>query len=318
MTQLRTILSTVPDMIGEDDLVNLRTRSHLDYREFNRIEEADLADLCNGYDYLMLNYDVVKELSPGFYRREQVQSLRAISVDITGMDWASPEAASEAGVKLLNIPHYSTESVAETTLSEVLLHSRQRHLAYMDEIHGRPVEARKGINLQGRTAGVVGLGSIGTRVAELLSAVGMKVVAWNRTPRAVAYESVSSLEHLFNISDVICLCVKTVREGTEQNVNFVDDKLLSHCNSSIIVNLANRDLVDHEALTNHLQGGSVAAYSVEYSQSLKDSALGQLDQVHFPPSNSWLSDESLSTLRHVWVQNIIDAMDEDYPNLVSV
>lgn len=314
MTSARTIVVTVPDMIGDDDLEPLRGLGEVQYHETNRVTEEELARLCAGFDYLMLNYDVIKELSADFYRHENVRRLSAISADITGMDWASPEHAARNGVKLLNIPHYSTESVAETVLAEVLLHSRQRHSAYMDQIRQRAVQGRKGINLVGRRAGVIGLGSIGTRVAELLASIGMNVMTWSRSPRA-GY-TYASLEDLFASSEVICICVKTVREGEDNNVGMVNSALLSKCRNAIIVNLANPDLVDHEALAGYLNGENVAAYTVEHSAEL-EAQLGSFDQVHLPPHNSWLSEESFATLRKVWVQNVTEAADGRFSNIVA-
>jgi glycerate dehydrogenase len=300
-------------MIGDSDLEPLRQLGEVQYHETDHVTEEQLAELCAGFDYLMLNYDVIKQLSADFYGHDNVRRLRAISADITGMDWASPEHAEKNGVKLLNIPHYSTESVAETTLAEVLLHSRQRHSAYVDQIRQRPVEGRKGINLAGRRAGVVGLGSIGTRVAELLSSVGMEVAKWSKTPREG--HRYNSLEDLFASSEVICLCVKTVREGADVNVGMVNSALLERCQNAIIVNLANPDLVDHDALAANLESGRVAAYTVEHSAEI-EARLGGFDQVHLPPHNSWLSDESFATLRTVWVENVIEASEGRFPNIV--
>jgi phosphoglycerate dehydrogenase-like enzyme len=315
MTNPRTIVVTVPEMIDESDLAPLRENSEVDYHELPEISEADLINLCVNYDYLMLNYDVIHRLSSEFYSHENIKSLKAIATDITGMDWASPEAAIDNSVRLLNIPHYSTESVAETVVAEVLLHSRQRHLAYVDQIKGRPIEPRKGFNLIGRTAGIVGLGSIGTRVAELLSALGMEIIAWNRSPLEL-YRQVS-LDQLFGSAKVICICAKTVREGDDQNVGFVNSHLLGLCRDTVIVNLANADLVDNEAMAKQILSGAVAAYTVERATALENSPLGQLDQVHMPPSNSWFSDESLQMLRHIWVRNVIDAMNGSFPNAIT-
>lgn len=181
---------------------------------------------------------------------------------------------------LQNVPHYSTESVAETTIAEVLLHSRQRHSAYMDQLHGRPVQARSGFNLAGLTAGVVGLGNIGTRVAELLAAMGMEVVSWNRTDEPSEFRAVS-LPELFTTSRVICVCAKTVPEGEGANVGMISRALLERLSDAVVVNLAKADLVD------------------------------------IPPRNAWASEESLATLRRVWVRNVLDAIDGTFTNAVG-
>lgn len=311
MSLPKTLVVTVPGMIGDADLAPLRTVSDVTYDERASITEDELVALCAGYDFLMLNYDVVPpvgttRLSDGFYEQPQIQQLRAIAVDITGMDWASPKAAQAKGVVLLNIPHYSTQSVAESVLAEVLLHSRQRHRGYMDQVHGRSPQDRKGINLAGRTAGIIGLGSIGARTSQLLTAVGMNVVAWNRTPRDGAV--LVSLEEMFDTAEVISVSVKTVKAGEGMNVRMVSGELLKRCSGSILVNLANEALVDHEAMADAVEAGRVTGYTVEWSDELAAGRLGSLEGVHLAPHNAWYSDESLATLRDTWVSNVVDAI----------
>lgn len=311
MASAKTLVVTIPGMIGESDLAPLREVSDVTYDERESIDQDELAALCEGYDYLMLNYDVLPtignfKLSDEFYEAEAVQSLKAVATDITGMDWASPKAAAKNDVTLLNIPHYSTQSVAESTLSEVLLHSRQRHRAYMDQLRGETPKDRKGINLADRTAGIVGLGSIGERASGLLSALGMNVIAWNRSERPGT--ALVPLEELFDRSDVICICLKTVKEGDSPNTGIVGRDLLSRCKGAIIINLANEVLVDHEAMADAIEAGNVSGYSVEWSDDLRSSRLGQLEAVHFPPHNAWSSDESLETLRETWVANVVSAI----------
>lgn len=313
-----TVVVTIPGMISSADLDPLRQCSEIEYIEREKVTEAELASLCEGRDYLMINYDVIKEISPSFYADARVKSLSGISADITGMDWAAPEAAAAEGVTLYNIPHYSSRSVAESIVSEVLLHSRQRHLAYMDVAKGKEPEARQGINLNGRTAGIVGMGSIGTQTAALLRALGMHVLGWNRSERQVDDVEMVSLEHLFDSSDVICVCLKTVREGVNANVNIVSAELLSRCKEAIVVNLANGALVDHEAMVDAIEAGNVIGYTVEKSQAPDTPDLSLIDRVHLPPSNAWASEESLATLRETWVGNVIAAIEGRPQNALAL
>jgi phosphoglycerate dehydrogenase-like enzyme len=311
MTKPKTLIVTIPGMISETDLTPLRQQSDVDYREMQSTTEEELAEMCSGYDYLMLNMDVVPKrgllkLTEAFYTHPSVQTLKGIAVDMTGMDYFSPQAAARAGVILQNIPHYSSQSVAESILSEILLHSRQRHLAYVDEIQKQPIQDRKGINLKNRTIGIVGYGSIGSTLAGILSGIGMNVVVWNRSPRPNL--SIISLEQVFEDSDVICICLKTVQEGQEANVGIIDSNLLNRCSNSIIVNLANEVLVDQNAMINALSSGKVAAYSVETSSPNIREVFGIYHNVHFPPHNAWNSDESMQTLRDTWVANILSAI----------
>ncbi|QGZ96619.1 2-hydroxyacid dehydrogenase [Terricaulis silvestris] len=309
MTSIKTLVATVPGMIGDEELKPLRELSEVVYREEARLTQEELALACAGADYLMLNYDVVKTLTDGFYAAPAVRALKAISVDITGMEWANPHLARRHGVLLMNTPRYSTESVAESTLAEVLLHSRKLHLGYKDMIAGREPEIRKGINLKGRTAGIVGLGSIGARVAEVLSAIGMRVIAWNRTPLNLTGVTQVSLPDLFARCDVICLCLKTVTEGAQRNVGAISDELLVRAQpGTILINLAGIQLVDHDALYREMLSGRFAGYSVGRNPTTIALDLAKLDSVSMPAENAWFSDESLALLRDIWVGNIVSAI----------
>lgn len=316
MKNIKTVVATIPGMIHENDLTPLRKVSDVAYHEVQKLTQEELADLCSGVDYLMLNYDVVKKLDEAFYSQPNIQALKAISVDITGMEWANPHLARKHGVLLLNTPRYSTESVAESILCEVLLHSRKIHAAYRDLIKGLEPEARKGINLRGRTAGIVGLGSIGTRVSEMLGALGMSVLGWNRTMRPIPNLSFVPIEELFERSDVVCICLKTVKEGTSSTVGFVGERLLKHSRpGSILINLASRHLVDHDALYTFLIQNKISGYSVTRSDQTRALRIAQLDSVSMPPANAWFSDESLEMLRHIWVDNIISAIEGKPKNI---
>lgn len=318
MTKPKTIIATIPGMIAEDDLVALREVSDVTYYEASGLTQDELAERCSGFDYLMLNYDVVKRLDEVFYSNPNIKALKAISTDITGMEWANPALAARHGVTLLNTPRYSTESVAESILCEVLLHSRKVHAAYRDLVRGAEPEARKGINLKDRTAGVVGLGSIGSRVAELLAAVGMNVLGWNRTPRQLPNVSAVSLEELFKRSEVICLGLKTVTQGKSSTVGFVGKELLDLCRPGLIlVNLAGRQLVDHDALLPYLETGRIVGYSVTRSEKTLGLAIAKFDCVSMPPANAWFSDESLRMLRQIWAGNIISAIAGNPQNVFA-
>lgn len=311
MSKPKTLIVTIPGMIGEDDLIPLRKLSDVEYFETSTISENELAVKCEGYEYLMLNMDAVPKsgdvkLTEAFYANKNVRNLKTIAVDMTGMDYFSPQAAASARIMLQNIPHYSSQSVAESILSEILLHSRQRHLSYVDEILQREVTARKGINLAGRKAGIIGFGSIGSIVGRLLSCLDMKVSVWNRSPKPGVH--MTSLEDLFRRSDVICITMKTVTEGADANVNIIGSKLLNLCNGTIIVNLASESLVDPVAMKDAISKGKVSGYSVEASTNTRNK-LGSHPNIHYAPHNAWNSDESMQTLREVWVSNVISVIE---------
>lgn len=304
---MKTVIVTIPEMILESDIEKIKAVSEVTYIECNDVSEDSLAAIAQDAEVLMLNFDVVVNgcgsLSDGFWNRPELSTLKAVMFDMTGLDWASPQAAGLKGITLCNIPHYSSESVAESTISEVLLHARQRHLAYVDEIKNRPIQARQGMNLKGRTIGIVGLGSIGTIVANLARGLGMNVIGWNRSARP-GIELVT-LEELFRRSSVVAITLKTVRTGPDSNVGIVGAQELANANGAIVVNLANSSLVDELAMAEAITDGRVSGYSLDRNDDSISGPIGNLEAVHFAPTNAWNSGESMDALRETWVENAI-------------
>ena len=170
------------------------------------------------------------------------------------------------------------------------------------------------MNLAGRTVGIVGLGSIGSKVAELCEAIGMDVLAWNRSERPGRI--LVPLKQLFQESDVIVIALKTEKVGPNANVGIVSEALLSEAGGAIVINLANAVLVDEPAMAQAIQSHRVSAYSLDRNEDSLQGPLGVLDEVHFPPSNAWNSDESLDTLRLTWVENTLKFAKGEPQNLV--
>jgi len=304
---MKTVIVTIPGMIFEEEINALKKVSEVQYVERNEVDEDSLAMLVKDADVLMLNFDVIVNgcgsLAPGFWKREELKNLKNVAFDMTGIDWASPAEAIEQGIILSNIPHYSSQSVAESILAEVLIHSRQRHLAYVDEIKSRKVEARKGINLKGRTLGVIGYGSIGSEVAQLARAIGMRVLAWNRSP--IDDMEITPISEIFKNSDVVVVALKTVKDGPTSTVGIIDREVLFAGDSVILVNLANHALVDEYALADAIREGKISAYSLDRNQESLEGPLKGIEAVHFAPSNAWNSDESMDTLRATWASNAV-------------
>lgn len=305
----KTLIVTVAGMIDKKDLAPLKAVSQVDYHEVKSISEDALAKKCSGYDYLMLNMDSLPlkdnlKLTPKFYSNKSLGGLRLISLDMTGMDMFSPDEAEKNGIKFKNINDYSTESVAESVLAEVLLHARQRHLGYMDMVKGKDQEARKGMNLLNKTAGVIGYGNIGSRVGDLLKGIGMNVMAWDPFPKAGL--EVHSLAKIFDKADVICVLAKTILEGKDSNVDMIDYDLMKRSKGAILVNLANVNLVSMDGLKRALKSGTISAYSYqkEYGSGKKDK-IESIPNVHVCPPNAWDSDESREDLKKAWMDNVI-------------
>lgn len=309
----KLLIATVPGMIEETDIKELATFCEIDWVIRDHMEEVELAQIAKEYDYLMLNFDIIKKLTSAFYDLVKNTKLKAISTDITDMNWAQPKLAKEAGIKLLNTTNYCTEGVAEYTIAQILLYAKCFHLTYKDKASGKEPAARKTIDVMNKTLGIVGLGNIGTRVAEIAKGIGFKAIAWDYIDRKIDGVTMMGLEDLFRESDFITLHLKTVPEQTTEIVN---KKLLTLCKSSCFIeNQASDELVSIADLAWALENNKIAGYGAVLTNRNKE--LEKFDNVILGPANAWISDESMDNLKAVWTNNIIEFDRGNIINLVE-
>lgn len=321
----KVLVASIDGMIDNDDLKPLGEVADVKLVISKPVSEQKLAQMCRGFDHLMLNMDVVEQkgdfkLTKSFYSSSGASDLKSICVDMTGLDYFSPNEAEAAGIRLIQVDGYSTRSVAETILCEILLHSRNRHLAYMDLLKGKKQNLRKGINLLNKTAGIVGYGNIGSEVAEILRGLGMNILVWNYTP--IPGIENTPLPKLFSDSDVICISMKTVAKGKDANVGMINGDLLNNCKGAIIINLANYILVDNWGMLKALNNGNVRGYSIyeiqgsatEGHQGKAIKKMSENDNFHMCPADGWDSDESRALLKERWLDNIINMISSLHPS----
>lgn len=309
----KVLIATIDGMIKKEDTKELEKIANIDWLIQDHIDDVELANLAKDYDYLMLNYDIVKNLTEEFYRIVTETELKVISTDITGMDWAKPKLAKKYGIYLLNTSNYCTESVAEYSIMQILLYAKRANLTYKDMYTRDSIESRKTINLFNKTIGIVGLGNIGTRVAEIANGFGMNVIAYNRTPKTIANVKMVDLETLFKTSDFITIHLKTIPGVTE---GMITKDLLNKCkNTCFIENQASSKLINRDDLIDALKNNRISGYGATLNNYTND--FKNLENVILLPANAWLSDESLENLRNIWINNILEFDNGNIINLVE-
>ncbi len=309
----KILIATIDGMIEKSDVAPLEAFAEVDWLVQDSIDEAELANKAKDYDYLMLNFDIIKNLSEQFYNIVKDSRLKAISADITGMDWAKPKLAMEAGIALLNTSDYCTESVAEYAMMQIMLFAKRANLTYQDLATKGEAESRKTINLLGKTIGIVGLGHIGARVAEIAKAFGMNVIAYNRSSKAIDGIKMVDLETVFRESDFVSIHLKTIPGVTE---GMITGELLKLCKPTCFIeNQADSKLMNLPDLASALENGKIAGYGATLNADTKD--LAKYENAILFPANAWFSDESLDNLKRIWMNNIVEFEKGNIVNLVE-
>ncbi|SEO29304.1 Phosphoglycerate dehydrogenase [Halogranum amylolyticum] len=254
----------------------------------------------------IVTYDLDDDLLAAATNLRWIQCLSA------GVDHYDLEALREREIVLTNSSGIHAEPIAEQTLCYLLMF--ERGLVQATRQQGRGVWERfEGGELRGKTLGVVGVGSIGTRVAELGAALGMTVVGTKRdtSERPAAVDELFAADDYHEVlrrSDYVVLAVPLTEE-TRGLLGGEELRLMS--SDTVLVNVARGDVVDEAALTAALQNRSIrgAALDVFETEPLSaDSPLWDLSNVVVTPHMAGSTPKKPERWRELLRQNY-EALD---------
>jgi D-3-phosphoglycerate dehydrogenase len=176
--------------------------------------------------------------------------------------------ATRRGVAVAYTPDYGATSVAEHALAMILALTRHIGPAFVSAREGRWEPGRfTGMELRGKTLGIVGLGPIGTEMARLGAGLGMRLVGWTRRvspQRAVHGLTLVALEDVFATADVVTLHLAY----TPESQGLVTRALLERMTPGAwFVNTARAKLVDNEALVELLRAGRIRGAALDVHET---------------------------------------------------
>ena len=186
--------------------------------------------------------------------------LKMLSIAFTGLDHIDMEECQRRGIVVKNAAGYSTEAVAELAIA--LMIDLYRKVLENDAITRQC--NRKGIlpglEIKGKTLGIIGMGNIGQRVAQLANAFGCKVLAWNRTPKQIEGVTFVDKETLLKESDIVTLHIALNNETRD----FITEKEFALMKpTSLLINTARGPVVNETALADALKQGKIAAAATD-------------------------------------------------------
>lgn len=245
----------------------------------------------------------------------RLPNLKYIGVCATGYNVVDLEAAKRHGVRVTNVPAYSTESVAQLTWGFIL------ECASHIEEHNRSVHNGDWVRsdtfcywlspvmeLDGKTIGIVGYGNIGKRVAEIALAFRMKVLVYTAHPEKYAGEDsrieFTSMDDVFTKSDIVTLHCPMSKD-TEKLIN--RDTIAKMKDGVIIINVSRGGLVNEADLAEALRSGKVAAAAADVvtAEPMKeDNPLLTAPNMCITPHIAWASVEARRRLIQVIADNV--------------
>ncbi|PHU36634.1 D-2-hydroxyacid dehydrogenase [Pseudobutyrivibrio ruminis] len=248
--------------IGEDiDLSGFERFGEVVIYDYSTSEEVP--ERVKDADIIVLNKVLVNESTIG-----QAKSLKLVCVTATGTNNLDKDYLARRGIEWRNVAGYSTEAVAQHTLA-LALHLYE-HLSYYDEY----VKSERYVNdkmfthfekhfneISGKTWGIIGLGAIGSRVAEIATCLGANVVYFSTTGRnhSDIYKEVD-FDTLLSTSDII-----TIHAPLDENTLHLIDKtaLEKMKNTAILVNVGRGPIIVEKDLADALECGQIAAAGLD-------------------------------------------------------
>lgn len=211
------------------------------------IREGQDADIL-----FIANMPIKKEVIDG------CKNLKYLNIGFTGVDHVDLDACRQNGVHVSNASGYSTEAVSELTVGMAIDLFRD---VFKADQKTRALQTKEGLvsrELRGKTVGIVGLGKIGTRSAELFHAFGCKILSHSRTIHADApsYVTQTTLEEVLQQSDIVVLHCPATAET--KNIIHKDTLALMRP-TAVLINTARGPVVNASDLFEALQEGRIAA-----------------------------------------------------------
>jgi D-3-phosphoglycerate dehydrogenase len=254
-------------------------------------QPADLPRLLAGYDICMDDHSYM----PAEIMAQCTGLKHIVFLGTGASSYMDVPALAQLGITVHTIKGYGDVAVAEHTVA--LMFAAARGLARMDRAtRGGTWEPLEGMQLQGKTLGLIGLGGIGQEVARIARGIGMEVIAWNRTPRADAGVTLASLDTVLASADVVSLHLSL----NDETRGLIDAARIARMKPGVVlINTARGALVDEAALIAALKSGHIrhAGLDVFHAEPLKaDHPLARLDNVTLSSHAAFRTLEASETL----------------------
>ena len=247
------------------------------------------------------------------------ENLKFIDIAFTGTDHVGLDAAREKSMTVSNASGYSNEAVSELVIGMVL--SLARNLRAVEDRcrEGKDKTGLVGFEIKGKTVGIIGLGKIGTRSAELFHAFGATVLAYSRTKHADApsYVEQVALDDLLTRSDIVVLHCPL----TDETRGLIDkEKLAKMKPSAMLVNVARGPVVVTQDLADALNNGVIAGAAIDVFDTEPPldtkNPLLQAKNALVTPHVAFATKQSMSLRAEIVFNNLQAFMDGSPINIV--
>jgi len=251
---------------------------------------------------------------------DSLPDLKCIITRSTGYDHIDWKHAGSKGIPVYNVPGYGRNTVAEFAMGLAIQVSRRIHeAAHRYQNLDYSIDGLMGLDLKGKTAGILGTGAIGQEMIRICNGFSMNVLAYDKLKNAQAAATQNfryvSLRELFRKSDLISIHLPL----TEETHHLINKDTLSLLKpTAIIINTGRGEIVDTEAVIealreNRLFGVGLDTIENERKKKYDFTGLNAVVTTHM----AWYTEEAIARITQISLRNIKSFMNGDYTNCIN-
>ena len=278
----------------------------------------DLFDLDNA-TYLNDDEEKIIMVDPDWYNWDinanhlsRIKNLKGICLSTTAYDWIDLDYCKNNNIPVCNIPKYSTDSVAEYAIFLMMCLAKKYPIQAKTDFKMDYSKYMLNTEIRNKTAGIIGLGTIGSKVAKMCNALGMNIIYWNRSEKDNNYRRVD-LETIFKEADFIFPTFATNSE-TKQ---LITDELINIMNGNALINVINnpRELYNHDLLINRAEKEEISYAFELYGNEKK--MYEYKGNIMATAPYAFYTKEAIDRLVSIWCDNIIALANNEPQNVVN-
>lgn len=286
---------------------------------YDRSAKEDIVERAGDAEILLVNKVVLSGETLA-----QLPNVKYIGVMATGFNNIDIEAARKQGITVTNVKAYGPASVAQQTFALLLAIVNRAETHSQSVFNGDWVASPDFCywktpltELAGKTMGLIGLGDIGSQVAKIALAFGMRVIAYRKHPVPVEGIEMVPLDEIFRQSDVVSLHCPL----TEETKEIINKASLSRMKPTAIILNTGRGPLIHEAdLAEALRNGTIAAAGLDVlsvEPPRPDNPLLSAPNCVITPHVAWATFEARKRLLQMVADNLENFQKGDPRNVVS-
>lgn len=242
---------------------------------------------------------------------EKIKNLKGVCLSTTAFDWIDLDYCKNHSITVCNIPKYSTDSVAEYAIFLMMCLAKKFPIQAKTDYKMDYSKYMLTTEIRNKTAGIIGLGTIGSKIANMCSSLGLNVIYWNRSEKENNYKKVD-LDTIFTEADFIFPAFAT----NDETKQLITDELINKMNGNALVNVVNnpRELYNHDLLLNRAEKEEISYAFEIYGNEKK--MYDYKGNIMATAPYAFYTKEAIDRLVAIWCKNVISLANNNPQNVV--